>query len=68
MKATFESDDPMEIKQLAKSNDMAMCLWDIVHNGWREFKHTDYDYKIAWKAINELIAEYGIDVDDLTNQ
>lgn len=65
MKATFESDDPMEIKRLAKSNDMAMCLWEIVHNGWREFKHTDYDYQKAWDKITSILEEYDINTDDL---
>lgn len=65
MKATFESDDQIEIKRLAKSTDMAICLWEIVHNGWREFKHTDYDYEKAWDKIREIIFEHNIDVDDL---
>lgn len=65
MKATFESDDQIEIKRLSKSTDMAICLWEIVHNGWREFKHTDYDYEKAWDKIKDIIAEHNIDVDDL---
>ena len=65
MKATFESDEQIEIKRLSKSTDMAICLWEIVHNGWREFKHTDYDYEKAWDKIKDIIAEHNIDVDDL---
>ena len=65
MKAIFESDDEIEIKRLAKSTDMAMCLWQIVHNGWREFKHTDYDYEKAWDKIRDIISEYNINIDDL---
>ena len=65
MKATFESDDQIEIKRLSKSTDMAICLWEIVNNGWREFKHTDYDYEKAWDKIKDIIAEHNIDVDDL---
>jgi hypothetical protein len=65
MKAIFESDDETEIKRLAKSTDMAMCLWEIVHNGWREFKHTDYDYEKAWDKIRNIISEYDINIDDL---
>ena len=64
MKAIFESDDETEIKRLAKSTDMAMCLWEIVHNGWREFKHTDYDYEKAWDKIRNIISEYDINIDD----
>ena len=65
MKATFESEDPQEIKVLAKASDMACCLWEIVHNGWREFKHTDYDYSQAWDKIREIIDEHNINVDEL---
>lgn len=65
MKVTFESEDQLEIKRLAKSNDMALCLWEIVNNGWREFKHTDYDYEKAWDKIIEILSKHKIDVDDL---
>lgn len=65
MKATFKTDNETEIKRLAKSTDMALCLWEIVHNGWREFKHTDYDYEKAWDKIREIIYEHNIDIDDL---
>ena len=65
MEATFRSEDPTEIKRLAKANDMAMFIWELVHNGWRDFKHTDYDYEKAWQKIRDLLSEYNIDVDDL---
>lgn len=65
MKAVFKSDEPMEILRLAKANDMAFFIWELVHNGWREFKHTDYDYEKAWGKINELLEEHGIDIDSL---
>ena len=65
MKAIFESDDQTEIKRLAKSTDMALCLWEIVHNGRREFKHSDYDYEKAWDKIRDIISEHNIDIDDL---
>lgn len=65
MKAIFESEDPKEIKRLAKANDMADFIWELVHNGWREFKHTDYDYEKSWEKINELLSVYGIDVEDM---
>jgi len=65
MNVSFKSNDPIEIKRLAKSADMAACLFEIVHNGWREFKHTDYDYQKAWDKIIDIISEHNIDVDDL---
>ena len=67
MKVAFESEDSMEIKRLSKADDMAMFIWELVHNGWREFKHTDYDYTKAWDKINALLKEHNIDIDDLTN-
>lgn len=66
MKAYFESEDSMEIKRIVKADDMAFFIWELVHNGWREFKHTDYDYQPAWDKIKELLDEHGIDIDDIT--
>lgn len=66
MKANFKSNDINEIKRLAKADDMASFIWELVHNGWRDFKHTDYDYQKAWDKIHELLEEHRIDVDDLT--
>lgn len=65
MKAKFTSKDPMEIHRLSKANDMAMFIWELVHNGWREFKHTDYDYEKAWNKIHSLLEKYNINIDDL---
>lgn len=65
MKATFTSEDPQEINRLAKANDMTLFIWELVHNGWREFKHTDYDYEKSWNKIHDLLEQYKIDIDDL---
>jgi hypothetical protein len=66
MKAIFETDDPVTMKRLAKADDMASFIWELVHNGWREFKHTDFEYEKAWTKINQLLAEHNINIDDLT--
>lgn len=65
MKVTFESESPTEIKRLSKADDMAMFIWELVHNGWREFKHSDYEYGKAWDKIHELLEIHGIDIDDI---
>ena len=65
MKATFESEDGKEILRWAKSTDMALFIWELVHNGWRQFKNTDYDYQKAWDKIEELLENYDINIDDL---
>jgi hypothetical protein len=44
---------------------MALCLWEIIHNGWREFEDTDYDYEKSWDKIKVILADHNIDVDDL---
>ena len=67
LKATFETEDPQEIRRLVKANDMAIFIWELVHNGWREFKHTDFEYEKAWNKIHKLLEEYQINIDDLTS-
>ena len=66
MKHIFETEDEQEAKRIVKSLDMANFIWELVHNGWRDFKHTDYDYNPAWEKINQLLVEHNIDIDDLT--
>lgn len=65
MKATFQTTDPKEAKRLSQANDLAICLWEILNNGWRDFKDTDYDYHRAWDKINEIVEEHGINVNEL---
>ena len=65
MKATFETEDLQEILLFANSSKMASFIWQLVHNGYREFKSTDYDYQPAWDKINELLDEYDIDIDSI---
>lgn len=67
MKAKFTTKNSQETKRLAKADDMASFIWELVHNGWREFKHTNYEYEKAWDKINSLLEEYNIDIDDLWN-
>ena len=66
MKVTFQSEDPKAIKRLAKSEDMAIVLFEIQANLWRRWKHTEEpNLEQVWEAINELYEEHGIDVNDL---
>lgn len=67
MKVIFESEEEQEIKRLAKASDMAMFIWELVHNGWRDFKHTDYDYQPYKDKIHELLEEYNINIDELVS-
>lgn len=65
MKTTFETEDKQTALRLAKADDMAGFIWELVYNAWRGFKHTDYDYEKAWDKINELLDEYDINIDEL---
>lgn len=74
MKVKFEINTETEdqakqkILRLAKADDMAMFIWELVHNGWREWKHDDsYDHQPAWDKIHELLDEFGINPDELIN-
>jgi len=65
MIAEFKTNNIKEAKRMLQSENMASFIWELVHNGWREFKHTNYDYTKAWSKIHELLEEYNIDIDDL---
>ena len=67
MKATFKTKNRKEVLRLANADNMANFIWELVHNGWRAFKETDYEYEKAWSKINELLEEHHIDIDALTD-
>jgi len=79
-KATLEydlsdPDDVMEHKRAIKSLDMAMALWDIVHNTkkgleWSmEGKEIDkYDaLELVYEKIHEILNDHNINTDELIN-
>ena len=79
-KATLEynlsdPDDTMAHKRAIKSLDMAMALWDIVHNTkkgleWSmEGKDMDkYDaLELVFERIHEILDEHNINTDELIN-
>ena len=79
-KATLEydlsdPDDVMEHKRAIKSLDMAMALWDIVHNTkkgleWSmEGKEIDkYDaLELVYQKIHEILDDHNINTDELIN-
>jgi cell fate (sporulation/competence/biofilm development) regulator YmcA (YheA/YmcA/DUF963 family) len=79
-KATLEydlsdPDDIMEHKRAVKSLDMAMALWDIVHNTkkgleWSmEGKEIDkYDaLELVYQKIHEILDDHNINTDELIN-
>ena len=79
-KATLEydlsdPDDVMAHKRAVKSLDMAMALWDIVHNTkkgleWSmEGKEIDkYDaLELVYEKIHEILNDHNIITDELIN-
>ena len=65
VKIIIEADSPKDLLKYLKAEDMASFIFELVHNGWREFKHTDYDYHIAWEKINTLLDEHNINIDEI---
>jgi cell fate (sporulation/competence/biofilm development) regulator YmcA (YheA/YmcA/DUF963 family) len=79
-KATLEydlsdPDDVMEHKRAVKSLDMALALWEIVHNTkkgleWSmEGKEIDkYDaLELVYEKIHEILNDHNINTDELIN-
>ena len=64
MKAIFETEDRREMLRLAHSEDMAIVLWEIVNNLWREFEDSP-ERDTIWERIRQTIEDQGIDVNDL---
>ena len=70
-----DSDDAMAHLRAVKSLDMAMALWDIVHNTkkgleWSmEDKEIDkYDaLELVYKKIHEILDDHNISTDELIN-
>lgn len=67
MKAIFETTDIKEAQRIIAADNMANALWEIVHNTWRIFENTDYDYQKAWDEISDTLEEYNINIDELVD-
>jgi hypothetical protein len=65
MKVIIETTNLNEAKRLLKADDLAAFIWELEHNAWRKFKHTDYDYEKAWKVIRDLMEEYNINIHEI---
>ena len=57
--------DHYDEKRKAKALDMALCLFEIKNNVWRQFKNQNYDPYPMLEAINECFEEHHIDIEDL---
>jgi murein L,D-transpeptidase YafK len=61
--------DEMAMKRAMKSSDMASFIWELKHNFWRKWKHDDSDFNLETykEALNDLLDEYNIIPDELTD-
>lgn len=67
-KIEIQTEDISDIKKIAKADDMAMFIWELKNNAWRQFKHKEvgsYDYNDFCEVISELLDEHNIFIDDL---
>lgn len=64
---TDNENEEQVLKCLAKSSDMANCLWQLKHNFWRQWKHCEETLSIndLNEKITELFEQHRIDIDDL---
>ena len=74
MKATLKFDlenqeDKRSHMRCVKSLDMASFIWELQHNFWRKWKHDDSDFNLETykEALSEMLDEYNINPDELTN-
>ena len=63
------SEDVIEFKQSMQANDMSMFIWELKNNFWRKWKHDDSDFNLGTyrEALCEMLDEYNINPDELTN-
>lgn len=60
MQYIFKTDDELQAKQILKSNDMAMMIWDLYVNRLKNFTQKDREEIIC------LLDEYNIIPEELS--
>jgi hypothetical protein len=68
-------DDEIELKRFLKATDMALVLWELIHNSkksleWKMEADTISRYDaldMVFERITELLEEHDINVDKLIN-
>jgi hypothetical protein len=60
-------DDELAMRRAMKSSEMAMFIWELKHNFWRQWKHdeTDFNLETYKEALADLLDEHSINVDEL---
>lgn len=61
-----DPEDEMALQRAMNSFDMALFIWEVLHNGKRRFKHSEnVDVDEIWEYLWELAREHKIDIDKL---
>jgi len=64
-----DHEDRLNHLRCIKSSDMAEFIWELKHNFWRKWKYDDSGFNLETykEALWELMDEYNINIDELTN-
>jgi len=61
-----DPEDEQALQRAMNSLDMALYIWEILHNGKRRFKHSEnVDADDVWEYLWEELKEHKIDIDKL---
>ena len=61
-----DPDDEMALQRAVNSQDMAFYIWEILHNGKGQFKHSEnVDVDEVWEYLWEELRNHKIDIDKL---
>jgi hypothetical protein len=61
-----DPEDEMALQRAMNSFDMALYIWEILHNGKRQFKNREnIDIDDVWQYLWEELKDHKIDIDNL---
>jgi hypothetical protein len=60
-------DEEIAMNRAMKSGQMASFIYELQHNFWRQWKHDDSDFNLDTyrEALNELLEDYNININEL---
>jgi hypothetical protein len=61
-----DPEDEIALQRAMNSFDMALYIWEILHNGKRQFKNIEnIDIDDVWQYLWEELKDHKIDIDKL---
>jgi hypothetical protein len=61
-----DPEDEIALQRAMNSFDMALYIWEILHNGKRQFKNREnIDIDDVWQYLWEELKDHKIDIDKL---